>query len=126
MGNFDGSTNISGGNVSGNQFAAGSQEFSGIVNNITITETKELDNLTRELIQALKEEQDANFDPSEIINAVEELRLEVKQKTVQKQSLQGRLSGINMVMQTIKNISEGTIYLYDKWKEYIEALIDKF
>jgi hypothetical protein len=119
----DNSTTISGGNVTGNQFAAGSTEFKGAINNITSNEEKKLENLTEKLIQSLKDEPNIEgADPSEIIDAVDQVRQEAKKKSINKLSLKGIVAGISMVMQNVQNISENTKAVYEQWHSHIESL----
>jgi len=121
----DNSTTISGGNVSGNQFGAGSKDFKGVINNITKTEEQKLENLTENLIKALSEEKDINgANPDEVVDAINQVREEATKKSVNKLSLNGILSGINMVMQNVTNISDKTKMLYTQWHEHINNLFN--
>lgn len=121
--NTNNSTNISGGTQIGNQFAAGSNEFKGTINNITSTEGKMLENLTENLIKALREEKQMDgANPEEVADAVNQVREEAKKKSVNKLSLNGILTGINMVMSNVSNISAKTNDLYTQWHDHIVTL----
>jgi len=121
--NPNNSTIITGGTVSGNQFAAGSTEFKGTINNITKTEEQKLENLTANLLKALGEEKTMEgADPAEVADAVNQVKEAATQQNVNKLSLNGILSGINMVMQNVTNISDKTKLLYGQWHEHIVNL----
>jgi hypothetical protein len=118
----DNSTNISGGNVEGNQFASGSQGFQGTLT-ITKTQGQKLENLTESLIKSLKTEppmEGANAE--EVVDAVNQVRNEAKKKNSNKLSLNGMLTGINMVMTNVKNLSQNTQDVYSQWHDYIQSL----
>jgi hypothetical protein len=119
----DNSTNISGGKVEGNQFAAGSHNFKGTLI-ITKTQEQKLEHLTDSLIKALQGESElegANTD--EVVDAVKQVREEAKKKNPNKLSLKGMLTGINMVMSDVKNISTNAEGLYSQWHDYILNLL---
>lgn len=118
------STTISGGTVTGNQFAAGSTDFKGTINNITAPQQEKLNQLTDDLIAALKLEADkiegTNVD--EVTDAVNQAREAASKETVNKLSLNGVLTGINMVMENITNLSTSTTQLYQQWHGHIASL----
>lgn len=118
------STSISGGStVQGNQFAAGSKDFQGTVNYITTNDQDKIEQLTSELVAALKNEQNIeNTNSEEIIDAVNQVRDETKKQKVNKLSVKGILTGINMVMTNVSGISDKTKGLYDQWHEHIAQL----
>lgn len=119
------STTINGGTVTGNQFAAGSTEFKGTINNITSVEQQKLENLTENLIKALKEEsQMEGANPEEVADAVNQVREEAKKKSGNKLSINGILTGINMVMNNVTNISDKTRAFYTQWHEHIVHLLN--
>jgi hypothetical protein len=121
--NNDNTVNISGGNVTGNQFAAGSKDFQGTINNISQNDLKKIDELTESLIASISNEQEIQgADPQEIIDAVKQVRSEASKKTVNKISIKGLLSGINMVVTNLKNISASSKAIYNDWYAHFTNL----
>jgi hypothetical protein len=117
------SVSITGRNVAGNQFAAGSKDFRGTINNITSAQSSKIDELTEQLIKALESEksvQGTNTD--DLIDAVKQVYQQTREEKINKISLQGVLSGISMVLQSTKDISTNTITLYNQWFGYIQDL----
>lgn len=118
------STTISGGTVSGNQFAAGSTDFKGTINNISAPQQQEIKQLTNSLIEALQSEKESIKDANveEITDAIEQVKEAATKETVNKLSLNGLLTGINMVMQNISGISASTKQLYQEWHGHVASL----
>ncbi len=120
--NNNNSTTINGGTNNGNQFATGSTEFKGVVNNIGTPELKKLEDLTESLILALKAESNQINDVEEITDAIIQVREASNKETVNKLSLNGMLSGINIVMSNVNGISTSTNQLYQDWYGHITSL----
>ncbi|MFP3415171.1 hypothetical protein SB773_27020 [Bacillus sp. SIMBA_074] len=119
----DNSTTISGGTVKGNQFAGGSKDFQGVINNVSGTEKEKIETLTNDLIESLKREETIeNANPEEIIDAVNQVRDATKKPKINKLSLRGILDGINMVMTSVNGISDKTKGIYDQWHDQISQL----
>lgn len=118
------STTISGGTVTGNQFAAGSTDFKGTINNITGSQKEQLEQLTESLILALKSEAEKfeGTNVEEITDAINQVQDAASKDTVNKLSLNGLLTGINMVMANVTSISASTTQLYQQWHSYITSL----
>ncbi|MGZ9774039.1 hypothetical protein ACXY7N_26150 [Bacillus toyonensis] len=118
------STNISGGGTfTGVQFAAGSKDFQGVVNNISSNNSDKIEELTNALIESLKTEKNIeNTSPEEIIDAVNQVRDETKKQKVNKLSLKGIVAGINMVMTSVNGISTKTKEVYNQWHDQIAQL----
>lgn len=121
----DNSTIISGNgnNLSGNQFAAGSKDFQGTINNISSGLADQLEKLTNSLVKQLQETPVPGVEKDEVIDAVKQVEAQVKQKTINKISISGLLSGINMVIQNADNISSKVITLYNEWSSFIHQII---
>ena len=117
------STNISGGNVNGNQFAAGSKDFQGVINNISTELADELERITSSLVKQLQETPVTGVETEQVIDAVKQVETQVKQKKINKISITGLVAGINMVIQNADNISTKVISLYNEWSTLIHKII---
>lgn len=122
--NNDNSTTISGGNVTGNQFAADSTEFKGVINNLSSPQHEKLNQLTTSLIDALKVEnnQITGVNIEEVTDAVEQAKEAATKESVNKLTLNGLLTGIKMVMDDVKGISVATKQIYLDWHEEISTI----
>jgi len=118
------STTITGGTVSGNQFAAGSTEFKGTINNISSIKQDEIKQLSLSLIEALRAEADqiTEANVAEITDAINQVSEAASAETVNKLSLNGLLTGIKMVMNDVKGISVATKQVYLDWHQEISTL----
>ncbi|WP_144497250.1 hypothetical protein [Bacillus toyonensis] len=117
------STTISGGEVKGNQFAAGSEGFRGTITTTSITGQEKIEELTNALIESLHNEKNIeDASPEEIIDAVNQVRDETKKPKFNKLSLEGIVAGINTVMTSVNGISATTKEVYDQWHEQISQL----
>ncbi|MGA3677835.1 hypothetical protein [Lysinibacillus agricola] len=118
------STTISGGTFTGNQFAAGSSNFRGTINNITGSQKDELLQITESLITALMSEkekfQDINVE--EVAETINQVTEEATKEKVNKFSLNGLLTGINAAIGNVTSISASTMQLYQQWHEHISSL----
>lgn len=120
--NVNNSVEINNSTVTASQFASGAKSFKGKINNVT-TQVNELDELTEQLINAVKNE--ASFvgeNKEELIDAIEQARKGATSKVVNKLSLNGILTGINTFMTGMNNLSSNTSQLYTKWYEYFSQL----
>ncbi|SEI74571.1 hypothetical protein [Paenibacillus polymyxa] len=124
--NVDNSVKISGGNNQGSIFAAGSNEFRGTINNISSSDIDELGKLTEKLVAALQTEELDGADNEDIINAVQQVEAETKKEKVNKISLRGILSGIDMVMQNVRNVSNSAVSIYTDWSAHVNSIISSF
>lgn len=118
----DNSTHINGDNNTGNQFGAGSKDFQGTINNISIESLSELEKLTNELIGYIQQTPIDGVATEELTDAIKQVETQAKQKTINKLSIKGLLSGISMVIQTGKNISDDLHSIYTNWSTYIDKL----
>ncbi len=121
---YNNSVNMGDGNtLVGNQFAPGSDNFSGNIENISVEQKTELEELTQKLINALKSERTIEgANTEDIIDAVSQAEKEAKKKKVNKVSLMGIITGINLVMNNIQGISAATHAMYTQWHEVITGL----
>jgi hypothetical protein len=120
--NNDNSVTISGGEVKGNQFAAGSKDFQGTINHITSDQSQTLDHLTKKLIDALAQEPELKEQNEEMIDAVKQVQEQAKGDKVNKLSIMGILTGINTVMDSVTGISSFVVAAYKAWHDYIIKL----
>ena len=121
---YNNSVNMGDGNtLVGNQVAPGSDNFSGKIESVSVGQKTELEELTEKLIDALKNEKDIEKSSTEdIIDAVNQAEKETKKKKINKVSLMGIISGINLVMNNIQGISTATYEIYTKWQDVITSL----
>ena len=109
--------------ISGNQFAAGSKDFQGVINNISPELSDELERITHSLVKQLQETPVNGVETEQVIDAVKQVEAQVKQKTINKISITGLVAGINMVIQNADNISTKVMSLYDEWSTFVHKII---
>lgn len=120
----DNSTNISNSNgISGNQFASGSKDFQGVINNITPELAGEFERITNSLVKQLQETPVKGVETEQVVDAIKQVESQVKQKKINKISITGLVAGINMVIQNAEDISTKVISLYDKWNALVNKII---
>ncbi len=121
---YNNSINMGDGNtLVGNQVAPGSDSFSGKIENITVGQKTEVEELTQKLIKGLKSENAIEgVNTEDIIDAVSQAEKEAKKKKINAVSLMGIISGINLVMNSIQGISSATYEIYTQWYEVIHSL----
>lgn len=119
----DFSTSIMNSTINSSQFAAGSNDFQGTINNISQDSIKQLEKLTDELIKNIQETPIKGVETSEIIDAVKQVETQVKQKNSNKFTIKGILEGIKIVIQNGKDISGNLHSIYNDWSTYIHHLI---
>jgi len=118
------STNISNSSgISGNQFAAGSKDFQGVINNISPELAEDLERITSALVKQLQETPVTGVETEQVVDAVKQVEAQVKQKTINKISITGLVAGINMVIQNAGNVSTKVISLYNEWSTFIHKII---
>lgn len=121
---YNNSVNMGDGNtLVGNQIVPGSDNFSGKIENGSFGQKEDLENLTEKLISALRSEQAIEgANTEDIIDAIGQAEKETKKKKINKVSLMGIISGINLVMNNIQGISAATFEIYTQWQDVITSL----
>jgi len=117
------STSINNSTISGSQFAAGSKDFQGTINNISQETIEQLEKLTNDLVKHIQESPIEGVETSEIIDAVKQVETQVKQKTINKLTIKGILEGIKMVVQNGQGISHSLLSIYTDWNTFIHNLV---